>query len=97
MNFVRLVACGIVLIAGMVWLSAGAEAQGDKCQKTVEKLITQVEEPSNEDVSKFRSECPNEDRSYRDLKRYRDRVKEQRRLIAEAVDIVKTAVDGLTK
>ena len=97
MNFVRLVACGVVLIAGMVWLSAGAEAQGNKCQKTVEKLITQVEEPSKEEVSRFRSECPNEDRSYRDLQRYRDRVKEQRKLIAEAVDIVKMAVDGLTK
>jgi hypothetical protein len=81
----------------MIWPSAGAQAQGDKCQKTVERLITQVEEPSNEEVSRFRSECPNEDRSYRDLHRYRDRVKEQRKLIAEAVDIVKMAVDGLTK
>jgi hypothetical protein len=81
----------------MFWLSAGVQAQGDKCQKTVERLITQVEEPSKEEVSKFRSECPNEDRSYRDLQRYRDRVKEQRRLIAEAVDFVKMAVEGLTK
>ena len=97
MNFVRLVACGVVLLGGMIWLSAGVQAQGDKCQKTVERLITQVEEPSNAEVTKFRSECPNEDRSYRDLQRYRDRVKEQRKLIAEAVDIVKTAVDGLTK
>ena len=97
MKIVRLVACGVVLLAAMMWLSASVEAQGDKCQKTVERLITQVEEPSNEEVTKFRSECPNEDRSYRDLQRYRDRVKEQRRLIAEAVDIVKTAVDGLTK
>lgn len=97
MNFVRLVACGVVLLADTIWLSGGAEAQTDKCQKTVEKLITQLEEPSNEEVSKFRSECPSEDRSYRDLKRYRDRVKEQRRLIAEAADIVRTAVDGLTK
>ena len=97
MNFVRLVACGVVLFGCMIWLSAGVHAQGDKCQKTVERLITQVEEPSNEEVSRFRSECPNEDRSYRDLQRYRDRVKEQRKLIAEAVDIVKMAVDGLTK
>jgi hypothetical protein len=97
MNFVRLVACSVVILGSVVWLSAGVEAQGDKCQKTVERLITQVEEPSNEEVGKFRSECPNEDRSYKDLKRYRDRVKEQRRLIAEAVDIVRTAVEGLTK
>ncbi|HKY70816.1 MAG TPA: hypothetical protein VJL88_02765 [Nitrospira sp.] len=97
MNIVRLVACGVVILGSMIWLSADVKAQGDKCQKTVERLITQVEEPSNEEVSKFRSECPNEDRSYRDLQRYRDRVKEQRRLIAEAVDIVRTAVDGLTK
>ena len=97
MNLVRLVACGVVLLGSMFWLSAGVQAQGDKCQKTVERLITQVEEPSKEEVSKFRSECPNEDRSYRDLQRYRDRVKEQRRLIAEAVDFVKMAVEGLTK
>lgn len=97
MRIVRLIACGVILLADMIWILDSARAQGDKCQKTVERLITQVEEPSNEEVSKFRSECPNEDRSYRDLQRYRDRVKEQRRLIAEAVDIVKTAVDGLTK
>ena len=97
MNVIRLVACGVALLAGMIWFSAGVEAQGDRCQKTIERLITQVEEPSNEEVSKFRSECPNEDRSYRDLHRYRDRIKEQRRLISEAVDIVKTAVDGLAK
>jgi hypothetical protein len=97
MNLVRLVASVVTIIGSMICLSAGVEAQGDKCQKTVERLITQVEEPSNEEVSKFRSECPNEDRSYRDLQRYRERVKEQRRLIDEAVDIVKTAVDGLTK
>ena len=97
MNFVRLVACGVVLLGSTIWLSAGVQAQGDKCQKTVERLITQIEEPSKEEVSRFRSECPNEDRSYRDLQRYRDRVKEQRRLIAEAVDFVKMAVEGLTK
>ena len=97
MKILRLVACGVVILGSLIWLSAGVHAQGDKCQKTVERLITQVEEPSNEEVTKFRSECPSEDRSYRDLQRYRDRVKEQRRLIAEAVDIVKTAVDGLTK
>ncbi|MDF2754647.1 MAG: hypothetical protein K0S94_232 [Nitrospira sp.] len=97
MNLVRLVGCGVVLLGGMIWLSTGVLAQGDKCQKTVERLINQVEEPPNEEVSKFRSECPTEDRSYKDLQRYRDRVKEQRRLIAEAVDIVKMAVDGLTK
>ena len=97
MKIVRLGACGLVLLAGMIWLSGGAEAQGDKCRKAFEKLAFQPEDPSNEEVSKFRSECPSEDRSYRDLKRYRDRVKEQRRLIAEAADIVRTAVDGLTK
>ena len=86
-----------LVLAGILWFPASADAQGDRCRKTVERLITQVEEPSIEEVSKFRNECPNEDRSYRDLKRYRDRVKEQRRLIAEAADIVRAAVDGLTK
>ena len=96
MNIVRLVAWGVVLSAGMIWFSAGAEAQGDKCRRAVEKLLKQAEDPSNEEVSRLRTECP-EDMSFKDVNRYREHIKEQRRKIAEAVDIVKSAVDGLTK
>lgn len=96
MKLVRLVAGSVVLLAGMIWLSAGAEAQGDKCRKAVEKMLKQAEDPSNEEVSRLRTECP-EEVSFKDVNRYRENIKEQRRKIAEAVDIVKTAVDGLTK
>lgn len=96
MEIVRLGACGFVLLAGMIWLSGGAEAQGDKCRKTFEKLAFQPENPSNEEVSRFRTDCP-EDPSTKDLNRYRENIKEQRRKIAEAVDIVRSAADGLTK
>ena len=86
-----------LVLAGIICLPASADAQGDKCPKAVEKLTTQVEDPSSEEVSRFMAECPQEAKSLGGLERHRENVKAHRRLIAEAVDVVKTAVDELTK
>lgn len=88
---------GWLVLAGMIWLPASAEAQGDKCQKAWQKLINQVEDPSKEEVSKFKGECPEEAKSVANLDYHRNQVKAYRKLIADAVDVVKTAVDELTK
>lgn len=96
MKIIRLVTCSIVLLTGMIWLSAGAEDQGAKCRMAVGKMIKQAEDPSNEELSRLRQECP-EDISFRDVNRYRDNIKEQRRKIGEARDIVNTGVSELAK
>jgi hypothetical protein len=96
MNIVRLVACGVVLFAGTIWLSAGAEAQGSKCRKVMGEMLKQPEEPSNEELIRLRTECP-EDVSFRDVNHYRESIKEAHRKIAEAAAIVRSVVDELIK
>jgi hypothetical protein len=97
MRNVRWSTWGLLVLAGILWVPASAEAQGDKCRKIVEKLTKQVEDPSNEEVNKFKAECPQEAKSIGKLDYYRNQVKAHRQLIADAVDVVKTAVDELTK
>lgn len=97
MKIVWLFACGVGLLAGAIWLSVRAEAQTDKCRTAVEKVTNQVEDPSNDEVTRLRRECPKEEGSIKNLVLYRNRVKYARRNLAEAVDIVKTAVDELTR
>jgi hypothetical protein len=96
MNIVRLVACGVVLLVGMIWHSAGAEAQGDKCRKVMGEMLKQAEDPSNEELIRLRTECP-EDVSFKDVNHYRESIKEARRKITEAVAIVKSVVEELIK
>jgi hypothetical protein len=83
MKIVRLVACGVVVLAAMMWLTAGAEAQGDKCKRAVEKMVNQPDEPSNEEVARLKTDCP-EDLSTKDIKRYREYRKQQARKKDEA-------------
>jgi hypothetical protein len=71
----------------MIWLSAGAEAQGDKCKRAVEKMINQPEDPSNEEVARLKTDCP-EDLSTKDIKRYREYRKQQARKKGHAHGVV---------
>lgn len=97
MKIVWLFACGVGLLAGAIWLSDKAEAQTDKCRTAVEKVANQVEDPSNDEVTRLRRECPTEEGSIKNLLLYRNRVKYARKILAEARDILKTAVDELIK
>ena len=91
--------CGLLLLASLTWLPSGAEAQGaNACREAMDKLTNQAEAPSNDALNKFRAKCgPHEAGSLNNIEIYRNRVKAQREKLAEAVDIVKEAVNQVTK
>ena len=99
MTILRSSMCGLLLLASLTWLPSGAEAQGaNACREAMDKLTNQAEAPSNDALNKFRAKCgPHEAGSLNNIEIYRNRVKAQREKLAEAVDIVKEAVNQVTK
>ncbi len=96
MNIVRMVACGVVLLACMIWLSSKVEAvpSGQLCQATANSLWIQWgkgELPNTDEtintMMKFKEDCPQQSGS---MQKIADAIKGHQENLAGAKNITDT-------
>jgi hypothetical protein len=99
MTISRMAVCCLLLLATLLWLPSSAGAQGaTACREAMEKMTNQAEAPSNDELARFKAKCGTQEAgSLKNIDFYRNRVKAYREKLAEAVAIVKMAVEMLTQ